>query len=104
MNPENNDFRLRAGSPGLDEGAPVDLNIDYEGNPRPVDFPTLGANGIGHGYDIGAYERPLNGYYEDRFLPFNNPNSDIDGDGKVDLIDLQILLEDWGRVSGASNR
>ncbi len=30
-----------------------------------------------------------------------NPNSDINLDGKVNALDLEILLEDWGKVSGA---
>ncbi len=34
--------------------------------------------------------------------PFKNPRSDIDGSGTVDAMDLLILMEDWGKVSGVS--
>ncbi|MCB9784142.1 MAG: hypothetical protein H6751_14350 [Candidatus Omnitrophica bacterium] len=100
--PEKEDFRLRLDSPAIDRGGPYDGSVDLAGNTRPVDIPGIGSDGTGTEFDIGAYERPINGYYEERFLPFNNPKSDIDGDGKVDLSDLYILLEDWGTVSGGS--
>ncbi|MCA9447699.1 MAG: hypothetical protein KC931_11325 [Candidatus Omnitrophica bacterium] len=32
--------------------------------------------------------------------PFNNEGSDINLDGAVDALDLLILLEDWGKVTG----
>lgn len=43
---EERDYRLRAGSPAIDCGRPVDVINDIENNPRPC----------GSGWDIGAYE------------------------------------------------
>ncbi len=40
------DFRLKAGSPAIDQGLNLGINIDLDGNPRPVNLP-----------DLGAYER-----------------------------------------------
>jgi hypothetical protein len=39
-------FRLKAGSPALEKAAPGTLNLDLDGNPRPVGLP-----------DIGCYEK-----------------------------------------------
>ncbi len=41
-----------------------------------------------------AYFFPLN------TSPFLNNRSDINSDGRVDDLDLMILMEDWGKVSG----
>ncbi len=47
VDPSKGDFRLKAGSPGIDAGTPVPgLNADLAGTPRPQ----------GDGWDIGAYE------------------------------------------------
>ncbi len=48
VDPDNNDFRLKAGSPGIDAGADLKelVPTDLEGTKRPQ----------GKGYDIGAYE------------------------------------------------
>jgi hypothetical protein len=37
------DFRLKATSPAIDKGIPGPVNIDLDGNPRPVGLPDLGA-------------------------------------------------------------
>jgi len=44
---ETQDFHLREDSPAIDSGSNVDLNFDFDDNPRPQR----------EGYDIGAYER-----------------------------------------------
>lgn len=46
MDPDNGDFRLRAGSPGIDMGTDIGLSTDLAGMPRPQ----------GAAVDIGAYE------------------------------------------------
>jgi hypothetical protein len=47
VDPENNDFRLKHGSPAIDAGVPIpEVTTDIEGKPRPA----------GSGYDIGPYE------------------------------------------------
>jgi len=47
VDPDNGDFRLKPGSPGIDAGATIDtIKTDLEGTPRPQ----------GQAYDVGAYE------------------------------------------------
>lgn len=47
VDPDNGDFRLRAGSPGIDAGATIEaVKTDLRGVPRPQ----------GRAYDVGAYE------------------------------------------------
>lgn len=46
VDPDNGDFRLKPGSPGVDMGIQTDLTTDLLGTPRPQ----------GKGCDIGAYE------------------------------------------------
>jgi hypothetical protein len=46
VDPDNGDFRLKAGSPGIDTGTDTGLATDLAGTPRPQ----------GKGFDIGAYE------------------------------------------------
>jgi parallel beta-helix repeat protein len=46
VDPENRDFRLRAGSPAIDAGAAVEGGRDFDGNPRPQ----------GKAIDIGPHE------------------------------------------------
>ena len=46
VDPARGDFRLKAGSPGIDAGCDVGLTTDIEGTSRPQ----------GKGFDIGAYE------------------------------------------------
>ncbi|MCB9768927.1 MAG: right-handed parallel beta-helix repeat-containing protein [Candidatus Omnitrophica bacterium] len=86
VDPKNGDYRLRYGSPCIDAGAETDLMIDLDGNPRPVDIIGLGCDGPDT-FDMGAYE-------------FQSPRSDLNGDGYVNHLDLMILQQDWGKVSG----
>jgi len=46
VDPDHGDFRLKAGSPGIDAGCDAGLKTDLPGNPRPQ----------GAAYDIGCYE------------------------------------------------
>lgn len=55
------DYHLNGASAALDVGASSNSGAyapatDLEGNPRPVDLASLGGDGPGAGYDIGAYE------------------------------------------------
>jgi hypothetical protein len=50
------DYHLGYGSGAIDLGADVGLFTDIEGNPRPIDILSYGAEGTGTEYDIGAYE------------------------------------------------
>ncbi|MCA9432047.1 MAG: hypothetical protein KC940_16160, partial [Candidatus Omnitrophica bacterium] len=86
VDPKNGDYRLRYGSPCIDAGAETDLMTDLDGNPRPVDIIGLGCDGPDT-FDMGAYE-------------FQSPRSDLNGDGYVNHLDLMILQQDWGKVSG----
>jgi len=62
VDPMNDDYHLRAGSPCIDAGdndaVPIDITSDLDGNPRFVDDP--GRYDTGHGtpplVDIGCYE------------------------------------------------
>ncbi|MCX7013263.1 MAG: right-handed parallel beta-helix repeat-containing protein [Candidatus Sumerlaeota bacterium] len=49
-------FHLGPGSAAVDTGGPGAPPVDYDGNPRPIDIPGLGADGTGTEFDIGAYE------------------------------------------------
>jgi len=88
--PENDDFRLRLGSPCIDSASTSGPDRDLDGAPRPMDIPGVGRDGPG-AFDMGAYEYPS---------AFRNSLADINRDGKVDALDLHILLEDWKKVSG----
>ena len=82
---EDGDFHLKPESPCIDTGSTIGPEDDLDGNPRPVDVPGLGRDGI-DAYDMGAYE------FQEGILP---PNADLDGDGKVDAKDLMLLQLQW---------
>ncbi len=108
VDPDNGDFRLRAGSSAIDAGHnwavpsdAADLDgdgdmseltpFDLDGNPRfvadPADFdPGCGIPAV---VDMGAYEFQIGG-------PFPVKLGDIDGDGAVRITDFLALLEAWG--------
>jgi len=52
------DYRLYSvDSPALDQGSKQGAPPhDFEGRPRPYDFPGIGYDGTGEGFDIGAFE------------------------------------------------
>ncbi len=100
------DLRLAAGSPCIDAGSNADvpadaadlngngnvtepLPYDLAGNPRFVDDPTAPDTGIGTApiVDIGAYER-------------QHLIADVDGDWRVDVIDLLWLIDTFGKSAG----
>ncbi len=74
---ENGDLHLQRGSPCIDSGTDTGLTVDFDGNQRPL--------GI---YDMGAFELDT------------SIRGDIDGNGMVNVLDLLILQQDWGKVSG----
>ncbi len=86
----NNDFHLLSNSPAIDNGAILEApyNTDKDGKPRP----------IGTKWDIGAYE-----YGSSTITPlpiFNIADiaPDIAPDGKVDIFDLNKIIEKFGQT------
>ena len=59
----------------------MNLSVDIDGNPRPIDV-----IGVGHegdtAFDMGAYEYQI-------------MKSDLNGDGKVDGSDLILFQNQW---------
>ena len=96
VDPDNDDYRLTAGSPCIDAGdnsaVPKDIVTDLDGNPRFADdlqSPDCQQAPRQCGdppvVDMGAYE----------FQPW-----DLDGDGCVGILDLLALLAAWGSNPG----
>lgn len=56
INSASGDFHLQPESPCIDRGTNKGALADFEGNPRPIDVPGVGADGSGEEYDIGPYE------------------------------------------------
>ena len=84
------------GSPCIDSASTTGPATDLDGHPRPFDVPGVGTDGPG-AFDMGAYEFTI--------LPtpaptFVNERSDIDGNDRVDAVDLLILLGDWMKTTG----
>ncbi len=74
VNSASVDYHLLPNSPAIDAGTPIAwLTQDAEGNPRPSNF----------GWDIGAFE-------------YQNLLSDLNQDGKVDSLDLNEFVKQWG--------
>ncbi|MCA9444238.1 MAG: right-handed parallel beta-helix repeat-containing protein, partial [Candidatus Omnitrophica bacterium] len=127
MDSENGDFRLQENSPCIDTASTEGPLTDIDGNPRPIDLPGVGRDGTGDEFDMGPYERVPSGspIPTSTFTSTVTPTptftltptvtptptltltpsptypTDINQDGVVNAEDLVILLEDWGRVSGA---
>lgn len=83
------DYSLLPSSPCIDAGTDSGLVSDIVGNSRPVDVAGVGGHGPG-AYDMGCYEFQL---FEDSL------DSDINQDGRVNAVDLAVLLEDWQKVT-----
>ncbi len=90
VNAAAGDYRLGAGSPCIDAGnntaVPAAITEDLDGNPRFIDDPQVVDTGLGSPpiVDMGALER----------LPCLG---DLDSDGSVGIVDLLLLLAQWGR-------
>jgi hypothetical protein len=81
VDPESGDYRLQLGSPCIDSGTKVDVLLDLDGNPRPVDVVGRGDEGE-TSYDMGCFEFQLN-------------PADLDADGYVNEWDLILFQEQW---------
>jgi len=82
-------YRLSAGSPGIDAGMSLGIDTDLDGNRRAVDDPATPDTGIGCGgpvCDMGAYE----------FGSTPPCLADIDRNGTVNVNDFLLLLAGWG--------
>jgi hypothetical protein len=92
---DEDDFRLRAGSPCIDaadnDAVPEGIDEDIDGLPRFVDDPDTKDTGRGEPpiVDMGAYE----------FQP-GECAADFDQDGLVGFDDLIALLAAWGSEGG----
>lgn len=91
LDPDSIDLRLRAGSPCIDAGdttaLPEAVEVDLNGNPRRLDDPETPDTGVsiaGATVDMGAWE--FSGWVWE---------GDINGDGRVDALDLAILSNNW---------
>ena len=103
-----NDFRLSAGSPCIDAGdntaVPEGVLRDLDGNPRFVADACAGDSGAT--VDMGAYEFQGTSCNLSNMLALlaawgpcsacNNCPADFDGDCSVGILDLLILLGNWG--------
>jgi predicted outer membrane repeat protein len=96
VNRAGGDFRLAAGSPGIDAADstawPAGLSTDFNGAPRVVNALESGAPGVpvfGYYIDMGAFEFQPEG---------TGPTcvGDANGDGVVDLADLNAVLAAFG--------
>jgi hypothetical protein len=122
VNPVLLDYHLQASSPAIDAGAVVDVTDDYDKNSRPQ----------GAGYDIGAYEyisgsppqctgtcklSPCSTYTSCTSLTGTCSSGyccsgtcitpevpgDLNDDSKVDVQDLIIVANDFGKTTGFNN-
>ena len=117
--PDKEDYRLQVSSPCIDAASISGATTDLDGRLRPVDIPGIGRDGEG-AFDMGAYEYPLEGYptptpaatptgtTEPTSTPTATPSThnrcDINEDGRIDAMDLLILLGQWQLNLGAETK
>ena len=101
VNPSGGDFHLKANSPCIDAGGYVEsVSEDFEGEPRPVDFPGV-EGGDGSNFDIGADEWMLKlskhlicdhimGRYSIPSSHFSQ--ADANHDGVINVVDLILFI------------
>ncbi len=91
IGPNGGDYRLSGSSPCIDAAdntaVPEDVVADLDDNPRFIDDPDMEDTGFGNGpiVDMGVYE----------YLRPDCP-ADVFPDGVVDVIDLMVILSQWG--------
>lgn len=92
------DFRLLAGSAGIDAGDAAkvlgEYPVDYDGNPRALDDPDTADSGVallGIAVDMGAFE-----FQPSTVVPPDPCPADLNDDGVINVIDLLELLTAWG--------
>jgi hypothetical protein len=90
IDPDNGNYRLQHNSPSVDSASTSGPSEDLDGNPRPRDVGGIGRDGP-NAFDMGAYEVQT---------PFANSGADVNGDGRVDAIDLLMWMGDWMKSPG----
>ena len=89
VDPQQGNYRLEPGSPCIDAAdntaVPKGMVADLNGNPRFIDDPCTDDTGNGDPpiVDMGTYE-------------FQGSSCDLDADGTIGILDLLILLANWG--------
>ncbi len=93
LNPSALDFKLKPGSPAIDAGSSdLSPSVDHDEAMRVDDSKIVNTgSGTKPYYDLGAYEYVTN----------DHPTSlqaDLNLDAKVDIVDLSILLSNYGKL------
>jgi len=95
----DDDYRLAAGSCLIDSGdndlLPFGVAVDFLSNPRFIDDAGIPDTGLGSGpiVDRGAYE----------FQGQTTCPADVNGDGAVNLDDLNLVLTNFGQASASGD-
>ena len=87
VNVAGKDFRVQSNSPAIDKGMAVSVSTDIVGIARPQ----------GSAYDIGAYEFVAGSTQPPTPVTIQ---ADLNNDQKVDLLDVMLVLKDFGKTSG----
>jgi len=118
VNSASGDYRLLWYSPCIDRATSGEApDRDLEGNPRPVDIRGKGFDGPGQGFDMGCFEFYVPASPTPTVAPTPSPSAtpggsptavptptpvvgDLNGDGRVDALDLYIFTREWQRRGG----